>query len=86
MDKIISHRNIVGHPSASNVFILSWADKSVKEVAEAWRARGEPDKKGDWRCPGCQAKRDAVPSGYWYSYLFLKKSLLICISNCQNSS
>jgi transcriptional repressor NF-X1 len=45
--------------------IHSWADKSVKEVAEAWRARGEPDKKGDWRCPGCQAKRDIVPSGYW---------------------
>ena len=51
--------------------IHSWADKSVKEVAEAWRARGEPDKKGDWRCPGCQAKRDIVPSGYWYSLFFL---------------
>ena len=45
--------------------IHSWANKSVKEVAEAWKARGEPDKKGDWRCPGCQAKRDIVPSGYW---------------------
>jgi transcriptional repressor NF-X1 len=51
--------------------IRSWADKSVKEVAEAWRARGEPDKKGDWRCPGCQAKRDIVPSGYWYSFFSL---------------
>ncbi|KAH9477551.1 NF-X1-type zinc finger protein NFXL1 [Psilocybe cubensis] len=46
--------------------IRSWADKSVKEVADAWRARGEPNKGGDWRCPGCQAKREAVPSGYWY--------------------
>ncbi|PPQ78281.1 hypothetical protein CVT25_011740 [Psilocybe cyanescens] len=46
--------------------IRSWADKSVKDVAEAWRARGEPDRGGDWRCPGCQAKREAVPSGYWY--------------------
>lgn len=45
--------------------IRSWAEKSVKEVADAWRARGESDKKGDWRCPGCQAKREAVPSGYW---------------------
>ncbi|KAF8814255.1 hypothetical protein BYT27DRAFT_6337901, partial [Phlegmacium glaucopus] len=45
--------------------IRSWADKSVKDVAEAWRARGEPDKKGDWRCPGCQAKREVVPTGYW---------------------
>ncbi len=48
--------------------IRSWADKSVKEVAEAWRARGEPNKKGDWRCPGCQGKREAVPSGYWCVY------------------
>jgi len=47
--------------------IRSWADKSVKDVAEAWRARGEPGKKGDWRCPGCQAKREIVPTGYWYS-------------------
>lgn len=46
--------------------IRSWAEKSVKDVAEAWRARGETDKKGDWRCPGCQAKREIVPSGYWY--------------------
>ncbi|KAF8198478.1 hypothetical protein BJ912DRAFT_951515 [Pholiota molesta] len=45
--------------------IRSWAEKSVKEVADAWRARGESDKKGDWRCPGCQAKRETVPSGYW---------------------
>lgn len=45
--------------------IRSWADKSVKEIAEAYRARGEMDKKGDWRCPGCQAKREHVPSGYW---------------------
>ncbi|KAF9525445.1 hypothetical protein CPB83DRAFT_859575 [Crepidotus variabilis] len=45
--------------------IRSWADKSVKEVADAWRARGESDRKGDWRCPGCQAKRETVPAGYW---------------------
>ncbi|KZT20935.1 hypothetical protein NEOLEDRAFT_1244899 [Neolentinus lepideus HHB14362 ss-1] len=44
--------------------IRSWASKSVKDVAEAWRARGE-DRQGEWRCPGCQAKRMAVPSGYW---------------------
>jgi transcriptional repressor NF-X1 len=48
--------------------IRSWAEKSVKEVADAWRARGEFDKKGDWRCPGCQAKREVVPSGYWYVF------------------
>ncbi|KAF8800801.1 hypothetical protein BYT27DRAFT_7227305 [Phlegmacium glaucopus] len=23
------------------------------------------DKKGDWRCPGCKAKREVVPTGYW---------------------
>jgi transcriptional repressor NF-X1 len=51
--------------------IRSWAEKSVKEVADAWRARGESDKKGDWRCPGCQAKRETVPSGYWYVPILL---------------
>lgn len=45
--------------------IKSWAAKSVKEVADAWRARGEEGKHGDWRCPGCQSKREVVPSGYW---------------------
>ncbi|KDQ60370.1 hypothetical protein JAAARDRAFT_32765 [Jaapia argillacea MUCL 33604] len=44
--------------------IRSWASKSVKEVADAWRARGE-DRLGEWRCPGCQSKRTVVPSGYW---------------------
>lgn len=46
--------------------IRSWAEKSVKEVADAWRARGELNKIGDWRCPGCQAKREIIPSSYWY--------------------
>lgn len=45
--------------------IRSWAEKSVKEVADAWRARGESNRKGDWRCPGCQAKREITPSSYW---------------------
>jgi len=49
--------------------IKAWAAKSVKEVAEAWRARGEHDKSGDWRCPGCQAKREIVPSGYRYVHI-----------------
>ena len=41
----------------------------MKDVAEAWRARGEHDRVGDWRCPGCQAKREVVPSGYRYVQL-----------------
>ncbi|KAF5336563.1 hypothetical protein D9611_006507 [Ephemerocybe angulata] len=45
--------------------IKAWAAKSVKEMSEAWRARGDLEKVGDWRCPGCQAKREVVPSGYW---------------------
>ena len=45
--------------------IRFWAEKSVKEVADAWHARGELNKKGDWRCPGCQAKREITPSSYW---------------------
>ncbi|KAF5383196.1 hypothetical protein D9615_004932 [Tricholomella constricta] len=49
--------------------IGEWAAKSVKNVAEAWRARGEEGRMGDWRCPGCQAKREVVPSGYWCVFL-----------------
>lgn len=44
--------------------IRSWAGKSVKEIADAWRARGE-ERPGEWRCPGCQYKREFVPNGYW---------------------
>ena len=51
--------------------IGEWSTKSVKEVAEAWRARGETRRKGDWRCPGCQAKRETVPSGYWFVSSFV---------------
>ncbi|KIJ63784.1 hypothetical protein HYDPIDRAFT_188240 [Hydnomerulius pinastri MD-312] len=43
--------------------IRSWADKSVKDLVEAWRARGEV-RPGEWRCPGCQAKREEVPHVY----------------------
>lgn len=58
--------------------IGEWASKSVTEVAKAWRARGEEGKKGDWRCPGCQAKREIVPSGYWcvmFRYVFAESLL-----------
>lgn len=44
--------------------IRQWAQKNVKDVVEAWRARGE-ERQGDWRCPGCQSKRTAIPSSYW---------------------
>jgi transcriptional repressor NF-X1 len=44
--------------------VQSWADKSVKDMEEAWRARGE-EKKGEWRCPGCQMKREILPQRYW---------------------
>lgn len=44
--------------------IRSWAGKSVKDIVDAWRARGE-ERGGEWRCPGCQTKRTHVPSGYW---------------------
>ena len=45
--------------------VRSWAEKSVKALEVAWRNRGEMDKKGEWRCPGCQAKREIVPTSYW---------------------
>ncbi|EIW85230.1 hypothetical protein CONPUDRAFT_135045 [Coniophora puteana RWD-64-598 SS2] len=43
--------------------IKSWASKSVKDLEAAWRARGE-ERPGEWRCPGCQARRMQVPSEY----------------------
>jgi transcriptional repressor NF-X1 len=44
--------------------IHPWAEKSVKDLEEAWRARGE-EKRGEWRCPGCQSGREIVPRKYW---------------------
>ncbi|KAJ7039810.1 hypothetical protein C8F04DRAFT_996217 [Mycena alexandri] len=44
--------------------VRAWASKSVKELADAWAARGEPGRGGEWRCPGCQARRAAVPTAY----------------------
>ena len=48
--------------------IKSWASKSVKDLKEAYRARGEFDKQGEWRCPGCQRRRLHVPQGYMYAF------------------
>lgn len=45
--------------------IKPWAEKSVKDTEDAWRARGE-ERKGEWRCPGCQSKREIVPRKYWW--------------------
>lgn len=45
--------------------IRPWASKSVKDLEDAWRARGE-NKRGEWRCPGCQSKRMNIPTSYWY--------------------
>jgi transcriptional repressor NF-X1 len=44
--------------------IHPWAEKSVKDLEQAWRARGE-EKRGEWRCPGCQSRREIVPRRYW---------------------
>ena len=44
--------------------IQAFLEESVKDVEEAWRMRGEP-RQGDWRCPGCQSKRTAIPASYW---------------------
>ncbi|TDL15940.1 hypothetical protein BD410DRAFT_79701 [Rickenella mellea] len=56
--------------------IKSWASKSVKDMADALRARaaagsitpnmvdGNGDTRGEWRCPGCQRRRWRVPSVY----------------------
>jgi transcriptional repressor NF-X1 len=54
--------------------IRAWASKSVKDLEEAWRTRGE-ERAGEWRCPGCQAKRERVPLSYWH----------VVLSNCVTS-
>ncbi|KAI5997068.1 hypothetical protein EDD15DRAFT_391671 [Pisolithus albus] len=43
--------------------IQTWADKSVKSLEEAWLVRGL-ELPGEWRCPGCQMKREKVPTTY----------------------
>ena len=61
--------------------IKSWASKSVKDMQDAYRTRGETGKEGDWRCPGCQRKRLQVPPSYLLvtllfplAYIELKKN------------
>jgi len=45
--------------------VRSWASKSITDVRQAYKARGE-DKPGQWLCPGCRAKRTTEPSSYEY--------------------
>jgi transcriptional repressor NF-X1 len=72
--------------------IRSWAAKSVRDISEAWRARGE-ERCGEWRCPSCQGKREIVPTGYrWdrhFSIFFLFSistlvSVDVSVALCQN--
>ncbi|KAI5119077.1 hypothetical protein M0805_005495 [Coniferiporia weirii] len=44
--------------------IKSWASKSVKDMSDAYRTRGETGKRSEWRCPGCQHRRFHVPNSY----------------------
>lgn len=53
--------------------IRSWALKSIADLREAHKARGE-DKPGEWLCTGCRAKRTIEPSSYMYALCW---SLLI---------
>ena len=46
--------------------VRSWASKSIADVRQAYKARGE-DKPGQWPCPGCRAKRTTEPSSYKYA-------------------
>lgn len=44
--------------------IKAWAAKSVKATGDAFVARGVLDRGGEWRCPGCQTRRNIVPAEY----------------------
>lgn len=46
--------------------IREWAEKNYKEVKAAWEAREEFGKGGEWRCPGCQGRRNQLLNGYVY--------------------
>lgn len=65
--------------------IRAWATKSLNDIREAYRARGEPDKQGEWRCPGCQRKRLHAPSNYvcvalmFYEYQMLNIELDVSV-------
>ncbi|KAF8548822.1 hypothetical protein OG21DRAFT_1479066 [Imleria badia] len=63
----LDDKDVEGSQCCWNTFhlkcIRAWAEKSVKEFEEAWRARGE-SRPGEWRCPGCRATRQAVPHTY----------------------
>ncbi|OJA15713.1 hypothetical protein AZE42_09960 [Rhizopogon vesiculosus] len=61
--------------------IRAWAAKSVKDLEEAWRIRGE-ERAGEWRCPGCQAKRERVPLTYWQVLLSTYVTLSISSAPC----
>ncbi|KIJ55328.1 hypothetical protein M422DRAFT_73278 [Sphaerobolus stellatus SS14] len=44
--------------------VREWARKSVKDVKDAFVARGQIGEEGYWRCPGCQTKRTYAPRTY----------------------
>ncbi|ESK87323.1 shuttle craft like transcriptional regulator [Moniliophthora roreri MCA 2997] len=44
--------------------IRSWSEKSFNDVKAAWIARGEEGRGGEWRCPGCQGRRNVLTDGY----------------------
>ncbi|KAJ4489946.1 hypothetical protein J3R30DRAFT_3278404 [Lentinula aciculospora] len=44
--------------------IREWAEKNYNEVLAAWKAREQFDKDGEWRCPGCQGRRNEIMEGY----------------------
>jgi transcriptional repressor NF-X1 len=46
--------------------VRSWASKSIADLRQAYKARGE-DKPGEWLCPGCRSKRRIEPSSYRYA-------------------
>ncbi|KAE9400328.1 hypothetical protein BT96DRAFT_993026 [Gymnopus androsaceus JB14] len=49
--------------------IKEWSEKSYKEVKAAWEAREEFNKDGEWRCPGCQGRRNKLIKGYMLLWL-----------------
>ncbi|PWN51537.1 hypothetical protein IE53DRAFT_405620 [Violaceomyces palustris] len=48
--------------------VKKWAESSVKKVEEQNAMQEDPEirnRKGTWRCPGCQYAREDIPRSYW---------------------
>ena len=71
---------------------LSWASNSVKDIADAWRARGE-ELNGDWRCQAVNLEekryQQAIGTFKFIFHVFHKSNQIVrgvSATRCQSLS